>query len=212
MGDEGKTAAAYGGRRTGISGVRGGDGELDCRRMEGRNLLSRRRSGGVRGGRVVEHGDMSGVNGEPGAGKSRVSLMRFLTLLGKVLLSSRFFCRRRRNKARQSRPSKLRAEHTPIATLVPVASWVSGVVVVDTLFAVGCAVSTENGALLLALAGVGSPLCVASIAVGQVDVGDVDDAGSTAPILAADSVCVCGIGFVHCPTDPYSLLASVIHV
>lgn len=56
MGLDGKTAA-------GVRGVRGGEGERDCRRMEGRNFLSRRRSGGVRGGRVVVF--ISGAVGDP---------------------------------------------------------------------------------------------------------------------------------------------------
>lgn len=69
MGDEGKTPADW--RWRGSKGVSGGDGESrDWRRMDGRNLLSRRRRGGVRGGRVVVGEGMRGWVGEPRGGKS----------------------------------------------------------------------------------------------------------------------------------------------
>lgn len=208
MGDEGNTAAACGGRCTGFSGVSGGDGERDWRMSEGRNFLSRRRSGGVNGGRVVVGDGIRGVVGDPGGGKSlRAYLMRFLTLDGRA--ESLCFRRRcSRNRVRHATSRRPRAELSAMATLVPVASSVSvpGVVVAvaEMLgeFEEPRLVSAAAGALLLALPIVGAPLCVASTAVEV----------CAAPPAAADHVCAGNCRSVHSATEPSTMFASVIHV
>jgi hypothetical protein len=65
MGDEGKTACP--GTCAGSRGISGGEGGRDWCRMDGRYFLSRSRSGGVRGGRLVDGGTRGGV-GEPARG------------------------------------------------------------------------------------------------------------------------------------------------
>lgn len=116
---------------TGVSGVRGGDGErLDGRRMEGRNFLSPSRRGGAsvdlmlavavdRAAEIRGLGDISGSG-------SRRSRMWALTPVGDAALR----CFRQRNKKsdRLIRASIPKPEHAPIATLAPVERLGAGVV------------------------------------------------------------------------------------
>lgn len=208
IGDEGNTAATCGGRCAGFSGVSGGEGERLWRMSEGRNFLSRRRSGGVNGGRVVVGDGIRGVVGDPGGGKSllRAYLMRFLTLEGRA--DSLCFRRRcSRNRVRHATSRRPRAELSAMATLVPVASSVSGVVVAVAEMLGESEeprlVSAAAGALLLALPTVGAPLCVASTAV---------EVCAAAPPAAADDVCAGSCRSVHSATEPSTMFASVIHV
>lgn len=203
IGEEGKTAAACGGRWTGVSGVSGGEGERDCRSMDGRNFLSRRRSGGVKGARVVVGDGIRGVVGEPGGGKSRGYLMRFLTLDGS--LESLCVRRRRsRNSATHATRRRPRAELRAMATLVPVANSVSGVVAaveMPAVFEEPSVVCAAMGTLLLAVATVAAPLCVARTVLSQAELW-----------AAADDVCAGSWMSVHSPTEPSTSFASVIHV
>jgi hypothetical protein len=173
--------------------------------MEGRNFLSQRRRGGVRGGRVVVGDGISGVVGEPGGGKSQGYLMRFLTLDGRVDCLC-FWCRRRRRKrARQAIRRKPRAELRAMATLVPVASGISGYGTLDESEERG-SVSAAAGTPVLAVGFVGAPLCVARIVLSQVEV-----CAGSAP-AAADEVCAGRWRLAHSPTEPSStVFPSVLH-
>lgn len=152
---------------------------------------------------------ISGVVGEPGGGKSRVNLMRFLTLEGK-LETSCFLRRRKRNRMSQPTSRKPRAELKAMATLVLMASCVSGVAaVVDALDDEASVVSAAVRPLLLAAGIVSMPLCVARMVLSHVEVGAGAGIPGTTP---ADIVCAGSWMLVHRPTDPSPLLAPVVHV
>ena len=182
IGEEGKTAEP--GRWTGLRGVRGGEGEWDWRRIEGRKRLSRRRRGGVNGGRVVVDEEIRGVVGECGGGKGYLILP--LGFDGRVESWRCCRRRRRRNRARHAIRRRPRAELRAMATLVPVASSVSegfaAVGWLDEFEPVWAAIGTP---LLLDVAIVGAlPLCVAKIVFCWVDVCAAPPSG-----VSANEVC-----------------------
>ena len=120
MGDEGNTPLGCPVLYASVSGVKGGDGDrFPGRSMDGRNLRSRSRSGGVSGGGnpllVAElAGEISSV-GEPDgltfcAGLRCDRRVRWVGIL-------RLFFLYRHSMAKTARATRAIAEHTPMTTL-----------------------------------------------------------------------------------------------
>ncbi len=165
-----------------MSGVRGGEGErLLGRRMEGRNLRSRSRRGGVRSVRVPTAelaGEMSGV-GEPAGGRSPDSPRRERRVRWKEAL--RRFRRRSQSSAREMIRISARIEHTPTATL-PCAVRLLPVVVDAAVVGDGSSVATGGADVGCEPATPGVGFACVVVAVGWVvlvgiDAGDVLNGG-----------------------------------
>lgn len=168
-----------------MSGVRGGEGErLPGRRMEGRNLRSRSRRGGVCSSDLAPTaepvGEISGVGDSPSWPSCGGGPVRERSALWKVDL--RFLRRRSHSRAKHTSATSASAEHTATAALpaalrvlpdvveVPAAassaSVVVGVAVADVLDLVDVSVGLS---VVVAIGG------TVLVGVGRVAVLDCDD-------------------------------------
>lgn len=213
IGEEGNKAPAPApppppcGLYAGVSGVRGGDGErLPGWRMDGRNLRSRRRSGGVRIDRLPAAepaGDISGV-GDPAGPISWERPRRERKVRWKA--ARRRFRRRSHRRAKHMMMISARTEQTATAALpCPVRLLPE---VVDAAAAVGSPVSVGTGFVDWGFdpPSPGEGLTGATVeVVGAELVNIVCDAVDCIPTVAADAC-------IPVAEQPADVLVSVLHL